>query len=423
MAAFELATFRFLEDFVRRHNIPCDWTPLTGVHTFLTQDVFDIATAAVKNLEKRYPDLAAAVELVRPSGSGSRGSGETLASLRVPNAKGAVMQTNAAALWPYKLVSWVLEQLLDQFPEDRFNLQTNTPVTKLQRLGPDSSMGNQDRRGWVLTTPRGRITAPTVILCTNGYTSRLLPAFTELIVPTRGQVATLLPPNNEGEKEDQDPVMLGHSYVFVGTKNESVPDRSEYLIQRPLPGGELIFGGGRQCAKGLGIGEWHDDVVEEAVSRWLRGQLSPPLDLSRGNSTTNSMEQHDDEKLLTATHEWTGIMGYSRDRNPWVGAVPESLGGGGDRGGLWICGGYTGHGMPVAALCAQAVVKQVINDGAEEAAEAGDWARLPDEFRITDERLQAAMDKCESVSEMEKKGLARIFTRFLTLTEPAQVGQ
>ena len=35
--------------------------------------------------------------------------------------------------------------------------------------------------------------------------------------------------------------------------------------------------------------------------------------------------------------EWTGIMGYSRDEDPWAGGVPG-------RDGVWVCGGYTGHG-------------------------------------------------------------------------------
>ena len=34
--------------------------------------------------------------------------------------------------------------------------------------------------------------------------------------------------------------------------------------------------------------------------------------------------------------EWTGIMGYSRDNMPWVGAVPGQKG-------VWLAGGYSGE--------------------------------------------------------------------------------
>jgi glycine/D-amino acid oxidase-like deaminating enzyme len=35
--------------------------------------------------------------------------------------------------------------------------------------------------------------------------------------------------------------------------------------------------------------------------------------------------------------EWTGIMGYTRDRQPIIGQMPGKEG-------LWICAGFNGHG-------------------------------------------------------------------------------
>ena len=57
-------------------------------------------------------------------------------------------------------------------------------------------------------------------------------------------------------------------------------------------------------------------------------------------------------KELTATHEWTGIMGFSRDEHPWVGPVT-------DKPGLYIAAGFTGHGMPNTWLCGKAVALMV----------------------------------------------------------------
>ena len=52
---------------------------------------------------------------------------------------------------------------------------------------------------------------------------------------------------------------------------------------------------------------------------------------------------------IVADYAWSGIMGFSRDAAPWVGQIPGMSG-------LFICAGYTGHGMPNATLCAKAVV-------------------------------------------------------------------
>ena len=37
------------------------------------------------------------------------------------------------------------------------------------------------------------------------------------------------------------------------------------------------------------------------------------------------------------THRWAGVVGYSDDALPYVGEVPG-------RPGLWVAGGYSGHG-------------------------------------------------------------------------------
>jgi glycine/D-amino acid oxidase-like deaminating enzyme len=56
-------------------------------------------------------------------------------------------------------------------------------------------------------------------------------------------------------------------------------------------------------------------------------------------------------------------MGYSRDGHPWVGAVDENLGGGQ---GLWVCGGFTGHGMPNTWLCGAASAGLVMGKTTDE---------------------------------------------------------
>lgn len=75
-------------------------------------------------------------------------------------------------------------------------------------------------------------------------------------------------------------------------------------------------------------------------------------------------------------------MGYSADNHPWVGQVPETLGGG--TGGLWISAGYTGHGMPVAARCGIAVAERLLGRTGE------GTVVLPDEWAPTEGRASVA---------------------------------
>lgn len=375
---------------------------LTGVHAFLSDRMFEVAAAEAEQLGQTHPELAAQLEVVRPPSSSSSSTTDetkpTLASLRVPSARGVVIQQKAASLWPYKLVAFVLERLIAQHPAPRFNLQTNTPVTSLER--------SESGTGWTLTTPRGQVTARQVLLATNGYTSRLLPAFSDLIVPVRGQIGAILPPQPTSESTSSSPAKLTHSYNFVAdaepdtdtnssllTSASASAPRDDYLVQRPLPNGELIYGGGRRLARGLGVGEWRDDEVEEDVAKYLRGSLSPPLDLA--SSTPPPVYRVEkgatEQQHLGVSFEWTGVMGFSRDHHAWVGPVPESLGGGQgpDGGGLFVCAGYTGHGMPTAALSAREVVRQMTGRGVVGQTGEGEKkdAEFPVELVASEERV------------------------------------
>lgn len=278
--------------------------------------------------------------------------------LQVRGAKGAVVQRNAASLWPYRLVTHILETLLAG--SGNFNLQTRTPVVEIQRHG----------NSWIIHTPRGEIAARQVLVACNGYTSRILPVFTNLIVPVQGQVASLTPTWRREEP-------LGHSYGFLSPGEEG-PEMDDYLIQTKGGTNPLIYGGGRTLGRNKGWGISSDEEIDPAVSSHLRRNL---------NSVLTPGEPGEE---MPASHEWTGIMGFSADANPWVGEVPQDFLGGR---GLFLCGGYTGHGMPAAGLSAKAVVG--IMQGEEE-------VDLPEEFRLTEERVGRALAHRLDVGDYEE---------------------
>lgn len=292
---------------------------------------------------------------------------ETLAVAHIPNALAAVYQPHAAKLWPYKLISWILEDLLAS-SSGKFSLQTNTPVTSIQR--------DDHADTWEVRTPRGTVSAKQVLLATNAYTPHLLQPLAQVVVPVRAQIAALEPP--------EEAVALNHTYVWTKGADH------QYLIQRgPEDTGEqnriLIFGGERFSAPHGEEGIYHDDIVHPAISAALRKGINDALDLSRSKENRTSLQ---------IVSEWTGIMGYSRDGDPWVGPVPSALLGGGSEvspTGLFISAGYTGHGMPVAAQCGIKVAEMML--GRTSSAEDGCHAPLPEQWLVS----RARIDKAKSL--------------------------
>lgn len=339
-ADFQLRNFHHLSLLVREQSISCDWEEMKGggCHAYYSQQYFGEAKTSVAELQIRRPDLAAQVKVVT--------SKLELARLRIPNAVGAVVQTHAARLWPYKLVSWILESLINK-EKCRLNLQTGTPALS---LSPPSST----ETSWTVRTCRGTVLATHVLLATNGYTSHLLPQLSSIIVPIRGQMSALVPP----------PAFLAeplqHTYSFFGANGAS-RGQNDYFAQRPIntdgdyedARGQLMFGGGRQLARHQGVGVDNDDVLDEPVTRYLRTKLHEFMDTKEGILDYSSGESGA-ESQLDVVSGWTGIMGHSCDGAPLVGGVPGSPG-------LWISAGFTGHGMPNAPLSAQYVARLILD--------------------------------------------------------------
>lgn len=307
-----------------------------GCHAYFSQQYFEEAMTSVAELQIRRPDLAAQVKVVTDK--------TELARLRIPNAVGAIVQTHAAKLWPYKLVSWILESLIKK-EKCGLNLQTGTPVLF---LSPPSST----ERSWTVKTCRGTVLATHVLLATNAYTSHLLPQLSGIIVPVRGQMSTLVPPPAFLTEP------LQHTYSFLGAQDAG-RDQDDYFAQRPISTdvndedarGQLIIGGGRQLARHQGVGVDNDDVLDKQVAKYLRMELNEFMDIKGGSLDYPPGEPGAE---LHAVSGWTGIMGHSRDGSPWVGAVPDSPG-------LWISAGFTGHGMPNAPLSAQYVARLILD--------------------------------------------------------------
>lgn len=330
-ASFELENFHFLSGLIGHSNIPCDFFrfPGGGCQAYYSRQTFEHAKAAIRELSSVSPGLSSQIKIIEDRAE--------LASMKIPQAVGALLQAHAAGLHPYKLVMWLWTQLLRS---SNLNLQSRTPAMALS-----ASDSARARDCWTVFTPRGTITTPHVLLATNGYTAHLLPdAFRLLIVPVQGQMSALTPPRAVLERR------LEHDYVFLGKEQD------DYLVQRPAgTGGHFMFGGGRRVAARRGVGVSDDSKIDEQVARYLRGMVQKVMDLGMPHAVAGAvdtetagvlegwefvqgLEEAGEGKELPAVAEWTGVMGYSRDGCPWVGGIPGQEG-------LWVCGGYTGHGM------------------------------------------------------------------------------
>ncbi|CAD0081706.1 unnamed protein product, partial [Aureobasidium vineae] len=353
---FEYANFLALSNLISKNNIACEWNAQPGIRSLYSAEEVTLAHHAVATLQQTNPELGKMCRVV------SKAEELLTLGLAVPEAKGAVITDVAARLWPYKLVTAIWEALFGN--NANLNLQTHTAVTSITA----SSQGH-----WNIHTHRGTVEAKKVILATNAYTSHLLPHLSDLIVPCRGQMSALLPGSTFSSLS-----RTKTSFAFIG------PSMDDYLIQRPdNSSAHLMFGGGRSYGPSLGVSD--DAEVEKNVARYLRTAL--PRLLVSG-------EEHKEEKELKATHEWTGIMGFSRDNLPWVGEVP-------DHEGVFVLAGYTGHGMPNAWLCGKSVATMVLGDDVDVAIEKAVEEGLPRAYLMNQERVERAR-KLETVEAQDE---------------------
>ena len=159
---------------------------------------------------------------------------------------------------------------------------------------------------WETRTAHGNVRSRVVVLATNAFTSRLVPALTPLIAPRRGQMLATAPIERE--------IANRPTYAHWG-----------YQYWRQLADGRLLIGGWRDVDPegDPGFDDQPSDGIQNAIEDGLR-TLVP--------------------EGVAIEHRWAGTMGWARDGRPLVGWLdPEHH--------VAISAGYTGHGMGMAAAC------------------------------------------------------------------------
>jgi glycine/D-amino acid oxidase-like deaminating enzyme len=131
--------------------------------------------------------------------------------------------------------------------------------------------------------------------------------------------------------------------------NIALNDGYEYAIQRQSDG-RIIFGGCRWQSSGehKEVGNADDSKVDPQVSRGLRECIS---DMWEKEGLKGSWPKGED---VPVDYEWTGVMGYTKDKKPLVGPLKRK--------GEYVIAGFHGNGMPQCFACAKALADMIIQD-------------------------------------------------------------
>jgi gamma-glutamylputrescine oxidase len=156
-------------------------------------------------------------------------------------------------------------------------------------------------------TAAGVVRAGTIVLCTNAYTAHLA---TSRVRSVRGQMLATAPAR---------PTFARPAYANRG-----------YRYWRQMGDGRVLVGGWRDTAIDAEVGE------DERTTDVIQSQLDAFL---RAHGITAAV-----------THRWAGTMGFSHDALPYVGRISPSV---------FVCGGFTGHGMAFGPASAELVAALV----------------------------------------------------------------
>ncbi|OWT36867.1 FAD dependent oxidoreductase superfamily [Cryptococcus neoformans Bt1] len=291
----------------------------------------------------------------------------------------------AGHLWPYKLASALTHISLSR----GLNFQTHTPALSLERSPSQPSQ-------WVVNTPRGSITATSIIVATNAYTSGFLPEFKSLIFPVRGTACSITPAPSHSHGSIPGPIK--YTYGF-----RHGPGEVDYMIPRQgrgrIPGSgdrSLILGGAKGCFLG-DIDQWYnnknDNEQMPGARKYFEGFMKKYFVGWNGNEHGN------------VDRVWSGILGYSSDLLPYVGEVPNKPG-------VFICAGFTGHGMPRIPGCTAALsslaISYLSNGSTTPDANRAFRRALPQPYWLTKERFESKINLIKAA--MGQGGQAKLDT-------------
>jgi glycine/D-amino acid oxidase-like deaminating enzyme len=167
------------------------------------------------------------------------------------------------------------------------------------------------------------VDAAVVVLAVDGLTATLAPELGRFVRPLRGQVLVTEP---LGERLYERP-----HYA-----------RGGFDYWQQLPDGRLLVGGRRDSS-----------LETEATAQ----EVTTPFVQARLDELTVELVG----RLPAVSHRWAGIWGQTPDRLPLAGPLPG-------RDGVWVAGGYSGHGNVLGLACGELVADAILGESPPELA-------------------------------------------------------
>ena len=191
------------------------------------------------------------------------------------------------------------------------------PARFVRRLAAAAAEAGVEIREHDRVVDLGALDADTVVVATDGYPSGLVGELEGLIVPTRGQMLATEP---LAEALFECPHYGRHGFDYW---------------QQTLDG-RVLAGGFRDFALES------EFTADEAITATIQGALERFVTELVG-------------RPVRITHRWAGIFGFVPDLLPVVGRLPGEEG-------VWIAGGYSGHGNVLGFACGDAVARAILGD-------------------------------------------------------------
>jgi gamma-glutamylputrescine oxidase len=227
----------------------------------------------------------------------------------------ALREDGFAAEWRDELP----EPLADRFPGALFHPEDAVlqPARLVRRLAAAAVEAGVEIREHHRVEELDALEAETVVVATDGYPSGLLGELEGLIIPTRGQMIATEP---------------------LPERLYSMPHYGRHGLDywHQDPDGRLLIGGFRDVDM-----ESEFTAAEETTPR-IQAALEGFAEALVG-------------RMPEITHRWSGVFGLVPDLMPVVGRVPG-------RDGLWVAGGYSGHGNVLGLMCGDLVAQAIAGE-------------------------------------------------------------
>jgi glycine/D-amino acid oxidase-like deaminating enzyme len=190
------------------------------------------------------------------------------------------------------------------------------PARWVRRLAAHAAAAGADVREGDAVLP-DELDADVVVVAGDGFTSALLPELADTVRATRGQVLATEPLAE----------LLYERPHYA---------RAGYDYWHQQPDGRLVIGGNRDASLEL------EQTTVEATTDLVQGRIEELAEQLVGFRPR-------------VTHRWAGIWGTTPDLEPLVGRVPG-------REGVWVAGGYSGHGNALGLACGDLVARAILGE-------------------------------------------------------------